>query len=274
MKRFGLFVLAVAALVAAASCSSKTYKNINYLQDVTKDTVMVLSSSEGIVVQPKDMISIVVSSRSPELAAPFNLVNVSYQAGSEKATNAGYQRLMGYSVATDGTIDFPVLGKVKVAGLNRWEVAEKIKTELFSSGLLQDPVVIVEFLNFKISVLGEVARPGTYNITGDKINILEALSLAGDLTIFGRRDCVRISREQNGLRKIFVVDLRDSDLLANEEAYYLQQNDIIYVEPNKVRAGQSTVNENNFRSVSFWVSIGSVLVSTANLIATIVRNSK
>lgn len=261
MKRFGLFVLAVAALVAAASCSSKTYKNINYLQDVTKDTVMVLSSSEGIVVQPKDMISIVVSSRSPELAAPFNLVNVSYQAGSEKATNAGYQRLMGYSVATDGTIDFPVLGKVKVAGLNRWEVAEKIKTELFSSGLLQDPVVIVEFLNFKISVLGEVARPGTYNITGDKINVLEALSLAGDLTIFGRRDCVRISREQNGFRKIFVVDLRDSDLLANEEAYYLQQNDIIYVEPNDVRARQSTVNGNNLLSTSFWMSVASLAVT-------------
>ena len=269
MKRIGLFALVAALLAAAASCNPNTYKNINYLQDITKDTVMVLNTNEGIKVQPKDMISIVVSSRSPELAAPFNLVNVSYQAGSEKGTNQGYQRLMGYSVDTEGCIDFPVLGKVEVAGLNRWEVADKIKTELFSRGLLQDPVVIVEFLNFKISVLGEVARPGTYTISGDKINLFEALSLAGDLTIFGKRDCVRVSREQNGMRKIFVVDLRDSGALANEEAYYLQQNDLIYVEPNKVRAGQSTVNENNFRSVSFWVSIGSALVTTANLIATI-----
>ena len=269
MKRIGLFVLVAAALAAAASCNPNTYKNINYLQDITKDTVMVLNTNEGIKVQPKDMISIVVSSRSPELAAPFNLVNVSYQAGSEKGTNQGYQRLMGYSVDTQGCIDFPVLGKVEVAGLNRWEVAEKIKEELYTKGLLQDPVVIVEFLNFKISVLGEVARPGTYTISGDKINLFEALSLAGDLTIFGKRDCVRVSREQNGMRKIFVVDLRDSGALANEEAYYLQQNDLVYVEPNKVRAGQSTVNENNFRSVSFWVSIGSALVTTANLIATI-----
>ena len=155
-------------------------------------------------------------------------------------------------------------------GMNR-EVAAKVKKELTNRGLLKDPVVIVEFLNFKISVLGEVARPGTYTISGDRINIFEALSLAGDLTIYGKRDCVRISREQDGIRKVFLVDLRDSQLLENEEAYYLQQNDVIYVEPNKVRAGQSTINENNFRSVSFWVSIGSALVTTANLIVSIIR---
>ncbi len=273
MKKFR-FVALLALVAALCSCSSQTYKNINYLQDIQRDTVMALNTSEGIKVQPKDMISIVVSGRDPKLAAQFNLVNVSYQAGSETGLNGGYQRLMGYSVNTDGTIDFPVLGKVKVAGLNRWEVASKIKQELDGRGLLKDAVVIVEFLNFKISVLGEVARPGTYTISGDRINIFEALSLAGDLTIFGKRDCVRVSREQNGMRKVFVLDLRDSDVLVNEEAYYLQQNDVVYVEPNKVRAGQSTINENNFRSVSFWVSIGSVLVSTANLVATIISKTK
>ncbi|MBR1574442.1 MAG: polysaccharide biosynthesis/export family protein [Bacteroidales bacterium] len=274
MKKFCLLVCVAAAVLAMASCSSQTYKNINYLQDIQRDTVMALNTSEGIKVQPKDMISIVVSGRNPELAAQFNLVNVSYQAGSETGMIGSYNRLMGYSVNTDGTIDFPVLGKVPVAGLNRWEVAAKIKNELESRGLLKDPVVIVEFLNFKISVLGEVNRPGTYTISGDRLNLMEALSLAGDLTIFGKRDCVRIAREQDGQRKVFVVDLRDSQLYENEDAFYLQQNDVIYVEPNKVRASQSTINENNFRSVSFWVSIGSTLITTANLIATIISRNK
>ncbi|MBR1871805.1 MAG: polysaccharide biosynthesis/export family protein [Bacteroidales bacterium] len=274
MKRFGLAVLVLAAVIAASSCASKTYKEINYLQDIQRDTILPLNTSEGIKVQPKDMISIVVSGSNPRLAAQFNLVNVSYQAGSESQTSGSYNRLMGYSVATDGTIDFPVLGKVQVAGLNRWEVADLIKTELSGRGLLSDPVVIVEFLNFKISVLGEVSHPGTYTVSGDRINILEALSLAGDLTIFGRRECVKVSREQDGVRKVFVVDLRNSDALLNEEAYYLQQNDVIYVTPNSVRAGQSKINENNFRSVSFWVSISSVLVSTANLIVTIASKVK
>ena len=115
------------------------------------------------------------------------------------------------------------------------------------------------------SVLGEVARPGTYNITGDKINLMQALSLAGDMTIFGRRDNIQVTREENGKRHIYVVDIRNSDVY-NSPAYYLRQNDIIYVEPNKVRAGQSTVNENNFRSVSFWASLSSTVLSIVNMI--------
>ena len=270
MKKLGLAGLIVMVLISA-SCSSQTYKNINYLQDIQKDTIMPLNTSEGIKVQPKDMISIVVSSPDPLLSAQFNLVNATYQAGSEGNSMGGYQRLLGYSVSNEGTIDFPVIGTLDVAGLTRWEVAEKVKRELTGRGLLKDPVVIVQFLNFKISVIGEVAHPGTYTISGDRINIFEALNLAGDLTIFGKRDCVRVSREQDGVRKVFLVDLRDSRLMENEESYYMQQNDIIYVEPNKVRAGQSTINENNFRSVSFWVSISSALLSTTNLILSIIR---
>lgn len=257
----------VSLVVAAVSCgSSKTYKNINYMQDVQRDTIMSMKSSEGILVQPKDMIAIVVSHRDPELAAMFNLSNATYQAGAETRTtgNSTY-RLLGYSVDNNGDIDFPIVGKIHVSGMNRWEVAQTVKNELESRNLLRDAVVTVEFMNFQISVLGEVARPGTYNIAGDKINLMQALSLAGDLTIFGRRDNIQVTREENGRRHIYVVDIRDSDLF-NSPAYYLRQNDIIYVEPNKVRAGQSTINENSFRSVSFWTSLVSSALSIVNMI--------
>ena len=169
---------------------------------------------------------------------------------------------------SEGDIDFPIIGKIHVAGMDRWQVAQTVKNELETRNLLRDAVVTVEFMNFQVSVLGEVARPGTFNVSGDKISLLEALSLAGDMTIFGRRDNVQVSREENGNRHIYVVDLRNSDLYKSP-AYYLRQNDIIYVTPNKVRAGQSTINENNFRSVSFWTALASSALTIVNLIITI-----
>ena len=271
MKKMLRLGVSLAALAMLFSCGSKTYQKINYIQDVSADTTMAMKITEGILVQPKDMISVVVSSRSPELAAMFNLTNVSYQAGAE--TQSAYTRLLGYSVNSDGFIDFPQIGLVKVSGLTRWQVAEKIKNLLRSSNLLNDAVVSVEFMNFKISVVGEVARPGTFNISGDKITVLEAISLAGDLTIYGKRDNVSVIREQNGKRVIYQLDLRSTDLF-NSDAYYLAQNDVVYVEPNSVRAGQSTINENSFKSVSFWVAIGSFLVTTANLVVTIINRAK
>ena len=125
-------------------------------------------------------------------------------------------------------------------------------------------MVTVQFMNFKISVTGEVTSPGVFDISGDKITIFEAISLARNLTIYGRRDGVYVIREQNGSRTIYQVDLRTVDMF-NSPAYYLQQNDVVYVEPNKVRAGQSTINENNLKSVSLWVSIGSFLSTLATL---------
>ena len=269
MRKIHLAISA-AVIALAVSCSPTTYRNINYVQDVTRDTTMTLKAGEGIIVQPQDMISIVVSCREPQLAAMFNLTNVSYQAGSQ-AGQTGYQRLMGYTVDTDGNIDFPIIGKINVAGLNRWGVAQKVKNELIRRDLLKDPVVTVEFMNFKVSVIGEVARPGTFSITNDRINLFEALSLAGDLTIYGRRDNVQVTRETGGKRYVYVLDLRSSDIF-NSPAYYLQQNDIVYVEPNSVRAGQSTINENYFKSGSFWVSMGSLAITVVNLVATLSRN--
>ncbi|MDD6113767.1 MAG: polysaccharide biosynthesis/export family protein [Bacteroidales bacterium] len=255
-----LSILLALLVVSAASCS--TYKKINYIQDAQLDTALTMIANQGILIQPMDMISIVVSSRDPELARIYNLPVVTYQAGSESSVSNFNQRLIGYSVDNDGNIQFPELGTIHVAGLNRWQLAELIREKL--SSLVKDAVVTVQFMNFKISVTGEVTSPGVFDISGDKITIFEAISLARNLTIYGRRDGVYVIREQNGSRIIYQVDLRTVDMF-NSPAYYLQQNDVVYVEPNKVRAGQSTINENNLKSVSLWVSIGSFLTTLATL---------
>ncbi len=222
----------------------------------------------GIVIQPKDMISIVVSSRNPELVPMFNLPVISYQAGSE-IVNMGQQRLLGYVVDNDGYIDFPVLGELYVAGMTRWQLSDMIKERLLDEGLLNDAVVTVEFMNFKISVMGEVNAPGTYTIEGDKITILQALSLAKDLTIFGKRENVTVIRELDGKRTMYNINLCSVDMFKSP-AYYLQQNDIIYVEPSEIRARQSTVDDKGLRTTSILVSSGSLLVSIATLIVSII----
>lgn len=266
MKSFGFRTILIAvAVLLSASCS--TYKKINYIQDAQIDSALTMIANQGIVIQPQDMISIVVSSRNSELARMYNLPVVSYQAGSESAMmSSANQRLIGYSVDNEGNINFPELGKIHVAGLNRWQLAEQIRTQLCD--VVKDAIVTVEFMNFKVSVTGEVTNPGVFNISGDKVTLFEALSLARNLTIFGRRDGVYVIREQNGQRTIYQVDLRTVDMF-NSPAYYLQQNDVVYVEPNRVRAGQSTINENNIKSVSIWVSIGSFLTTIATLIISV-----
>lgn len=269
MKLFtGFLKAAVMAVLLFFVASCSTYKKINYLQDLKPDSPEAIAINKGILIQPKDMISVVVSSRNPELAAMFNLPVVSYQAGAEiTGGTSSQQRLMGYVVDNNGNIDFPILGEIEVAGMTRWELSKKIKKMLIDQNYIKDPVVTVQFMNFKVTVIGEVSRPNTYSIEGDKITILEALSLAGDLTIFGQRDNVAVIREQNGERVIHQLDLRSVELF-NSPAYYLQQNDVVYVTPNTVRAGQSTINENNLKSVSMWVTISSFLATLATLIIT------
>lgn len=263
-------LLAIMAIVAvAAGCSTSTYMQVDYLQDLSQETSLEMKENKGIVIQPQDQLSIIVSSRNPELSAALNKPVASYQAGSEiTSTNTSYQRLLGYVVDNEGIIEFPMLGELHIAGLTRWELQELIKSRVIEEGILLDPIVTVEFMNFRISVMGEVNNPGTFSVTGDKITLLGALALAKDLTIFGRRDNVTVIREQNGKREIYKVDLRNSDLF-DSPAYYLQQNDVIYVYPNSVRAGQSTINENYFKSGSFWISLSSVAITVTNLILTL-----
>lgn len=256
------------ALMAMVSCS--TVKDIAYFQNKVVNEPEAIDKHAGIVIQAKDMLSIVVSSRNPELVAMFNLPVVSYQAGSE-VVNTGYnQRLMGYVVDNDGFIDFPVLGPIKVVGLTRWELSELIKNKLLNDGLLTDAVVTVEFMNFKVSVIGEVNAPGTYSLQNDKVTILQAISLARDLTIFGQRENVCVIREREGERVIYEINLCDVSMF-NSPAYYLQQNDVVYVQPSEVKARQSTTDDKALRMTSIFVSGGSLLVSIAALIVNLIR---
>ena len=265
LKKQFLFGLVALALLVS-SCAST--KDIAYFQNKMVNQPEKIDKHAGIVIQPKDMLSIVVSSRNPELVAMFNLPVISYQAGGEVSLNTAQQRLMGYVVDEEGFIDFPVLGKLNIVGKTRWEVAELVKNKLIQEGYLSDAVVTVEFLNFKISVLGEVASPGTFSIDGDKVTVLQAISLARDLTIFGRRDNVSVIREQDGKRTIYEINLTDVDLFKSP-AYYLQQNDIVYVQPNDIKARQSTTDDKTLRIASIGLSSGSLLISVVTLLATL-----
>ena len=260
------FLVAASAMVAACS----TPKNIAYLQDAQTDVVRSINASTGIVIQPQDMLNITVTSAmSPELAVQFNLSTSTYNIGSEIINNAQH-RITGYVVDNNGDIDFPVLGALHVKGLNRWELSNMIKEEIISRNYLSDEVVTVEFMNFKISVMGEVAHPGTYSINGDKMTLLEGLSLAGDLTIFGKRENVIVIREDNGTRTVYSVDITSSSMF-DSPAYYLKQNDVIIVEPNDIRKRQSTVDDKSMRLTSIGLSAGSLLLTIANIIISVVK---
>lgn len=266
LKNQIVFALVCVTLLLS-SCA--TTKDIAYFQNKIVNQPEKVDKHAGIVVQPKDMLSIVVTTRNPELAPMFNLPVISYQAGSELVSMGGAnQRLMGYVVDNEGNIDFPVLGVLHVAGMTRWELADMIKDKLVKEGYLSDAVVTVEFMNFKVSVLGEVTSPGTFTIEGDKVTVLQAISLARDLTIFGRRDNVSVIREKDGQRTIYEINLTDVDLFKSP-AYYLQQNDIVYVQPNDIKARQSTTDDKTLRIASIGLSSGSLLVSVVTLLATL-----
>lgn len=250
-------------VILFSACNST--KEVVYLQDVVPLKQQDIERKYEVFIHEDDLLSIMVNSKDPELALPFNMPLVTYQIGSE---SSGQQRVLGYLVDTNGDIDFPILGKLHVAGLSRLELRDLIKEKLISGDYIKDPVVTVQFLNYKVSVMGEVARPGSFTITGDRITLLEALSMAGDLTIYGRRDRVAVIREENGKRTILFHDLRSSDIFTSP-CYYLQQNDIVYVEPNKAKAGQRDINQNN--SVSVWLSAVSVLAAVASLLVTVFK---
>lgn len=250
-------------MVLSVSCSAP--KEVLYLQDINSLKEEDIDKNYEVIIHKDDLLAILVNSKNPELALPFNMPLVTYQIGSQ---NPGQQRLLGYLVDQNGNIDFPILGELHVEGLNRMQLTELIKQKLMSEDLIKDPIVTVQFLNFKVSVMGEVARPGTFDISGDRITLLEALSMAGDLTIYGRRDRVAVIREKDGKRRILYHDLRSSDIFQSP-CYYLQQNDIVYVEPNKAKTGQSRINSNN--SVGVWLSAVSVLASITSLMVTMFK---
>ena len=267
MKHSFLLILILGTLMGLGSCG--TSEQVVYFQDMRPgETEIPMAAPVEITIRPQDKISIIVNSRDPQLSNLFNLPYVSRQLGTsvQNGISGTSQGVSGYTVDAEGNIDFPVLGKIHVAGLKREEIAAAVKNELVSKNLVKDPIVTVEFMNLCIAVLGEVNNPGRFNIDRDRMTVLDAISQAGDLTIYGNRRKVMVMRQEGDVQRVYGIDLTSGQHVYTSPAYYLQQNDVVYVEPNKVKARQSTVNGNNVRSTSFWISLASLLTSIGILI--------
>ncbi len=256
----------IACLVAIflfASCQS--YKKVPYLQDteVVERTVQQEKLYDA-KIMPKDLLTIVVSCTNPELAVPFNLTVASSVTGN--AQGASQSNLQAYLVDNEGKINFPVLGELKVSGLTKKQ-AEQLIVENLKPYIKETPIVTVRMVNYKISVIGEVASPGTFTISNEKVNMFEALAMAGDMTVWGIRDNVKLIREGiDGRQEIVTLDLNKADIILSPY-YWLQQNDIVYVTPNKAKARNSDIGN----STGLWFSATSILVSLASLLVTILR---
>ncbi len=260
--------LLATAFVAMMLYSCNT-PNVAYFADMKHNQKEAIQQALDVRLRPDDRITIVVKSQDQRLSELFNLPIYSQRAGT---TYSSSQYLSGYTIDSQGNIDFPVLGQLHVEGLMREQVVQLIKDQLIGRKLVNDPHVTVEFTNLSVNVMGEVNKPGRYAFDRDHITLLDALSMAGDLTIFGQRDSVKVIRA-NDLKEntTYVVNLQKADELYASPAFYLQQNDVVYVAPNEYRARQSTVNGNNVRSTSFWISIASLAASVTSVIYMIVK---
>ena len=267
-----LLVYTVVA-VLAVSCAAPT--NVTYFQDSQDKEISTELVTEQIRLRPADKVTIILNCPTVELMNQFNMPYVSrYVGASGEGVTLANTGVSGYTVDANGDIDFPVVGKIHVAGLTRSETAAKIKNELQARDLVKDPVVTVDYMNLFVSLMGEVARPGRYAITRDAVTILDALAMAGDLTIFGRRDNVMVIREENGVQKTYLVDLRSAESVAKSPVYYINQNDLIYVAPNAMRTRQSTVNGNTIMSTSFWISIASLAATITSTVVVVLARTQ
>ena len=236
-------------LFLTTSCASR--KDLVYLQGASNAKELV---SYEPVLQPDDVVMIVVSSENPEVAAPYNLKVITVQGDSENTI--GTQRMQTYILDKEGKIEFPLLGSIALGGLTKTQAVAKLK-ELLKDHV-SDAVINFRILNFKVTVLGEVQKPGTYSVASERITLLEAIGMSGDLTIYGNRTNVLLIREKNGTKTMERIDLTKSDFL-NSSAYYLSQNDVVYVEPNKTRINSSAIGPN--------LTVG---ISALSLIVTII----
>lgn len=250
-----LYVLLI--LLALASC--KTRERIVYLQDVVQHEAIATQPVVTLKLSPGDKIGVMVTSAAtPQLAMRYNLSAGNASSVSQNANN------FRYTLDENGNVDLLGIGRVQIGGLTRSEAAAKIQS-VFRNGVMNDAVVTVAAYNQYVTVLGDVSRPGRYEVSRDNITLLELLGMAGDLNITARRDAIKVIRQEGNESKTYFVDLRSKDIF-NSPVYNLQQNDIVYVEPNRVKIGQSTNNDNSVRNITTWLSITSVLTSICILI--------
>lgn len=259
MKKLVFTFVAVAMILVLAGCGSS--KNIPYFQNI--DTIS-LAASRGLYdahIMPKDMLSINVHTTDAAASAPFNL-SVS-ESNAQGATAAN-----GYLVDNNGNINFPIVGKIHVAGLTKGECEDLIKSKIQPYlSRTENPVITVRMSSYRVTVIGEVGSPGVIPVATEKMSIVEALAEAGDLTIYGKRENIMLIREDaTGQKHEVRLNLNDANVI-NSPYYYLQQNDIVYVEPNKVKAGNSAIGS----STTLWFSFIGIVTSIASLLTNILR---
>jgi len=238
MARFLLPLVCVCALVLLfASCSSP--KKIVYFNNVKDASFNTTGENKPIIIKPNDILSITVSSLNAEASAPFNLQNSN--VGRATTVNGSNTEAGGYLVNPDGTLEMPILGTIQAAGFTKEQLRDNITNMILSKKLLVDPIVDIRYLNYEVTVLGEVAHTTVIPVPNEKISLLKALGLAGDLTIYGKRDNVLLIREEDGKKITRHIDLNSPDFF-NSSYYYLQPNDVVYVQPNRTKiatAGRS-----------------------------------
>ena len=262
MKNIKLLLVGIAILLA--SCNAQ--ERVLYLQGIESGSEIAIPDNYVMRIKPLDQLIVIVNCKDPELALPFNTSTGYSSVNGTKTSTSNANNLQVMTVDPDGYLDLPVIGRIHCAGLSRDELATKIENTIIDGGYIADPKVNVRFAQLSISVIGEVSAPGHYNIAKDKITIFDALAMAKDLTIYGSREDVAVIREKDGKRVITKLDLRSPEVF-NSPCYYLEQNDVVIVSPNKYKAATSEINQNR----SFWISITSTAISLATLIMTIIR---
>lgn len=264
MKKF-VYILPLLALL----CSCKSHENLAYFSTNTPALEQVVADADWkLMIAPDDELAITVTSEVPEATAIYNLPAFNPGVGREASevvrdrSVSSTSQIQTYIVDKDGNIKFPKLGTVRAAGLTTVQLADELTRRIAED--VEAPYVRVELYNFKVNVLGEVAKPGLVHIPSERFSILDALAQAGDLTIFGRRDNVTLVREENGKVTYHRVNLNDAKLFESPY-YYLQQNDAIYVEPTAARRGQAEYNQNN----AYKISVVSAIVSACSVVASL-----
>ncbi len=254
-------LLSFILLIAMSGCSSHK-STLPYFTDLTASTGTLETFDYLPVIQPDDELFISVSAINMAAVAAYQLP-IGNPAPREAILQPSSPQFLPYIVDSKGNIEFPVLGSLHVEGMTTEQLAAELTDKI--SRDVQNPIVRVELLNFKVIVSGEVNKPSAIKVKNNRMTILEALSEAGDLTPYGRRDNVLVIREENGKRTYARLDLSSSELL-NSPYYYLKQNDYIYVEPNKIREANSRYNQDN----AYKLSVTSTIVSAASVIASLV----
>ena len=249
---FKIITLFVCVLFLKSCTSSKKIAYLDKTSELSSDLKFETT------LQPDDQLMIVVSSENPEIAAPYNLKSVMMQGTNE--TGVSQERMQNYILDQEGNIDFPLIGKINLLGLNRNQAGDKIKN-ILKNGYINDPSIYIRLLNFKISVLGEVNKPGVYPVQGERVTLIEALALAGDLTIYGKRNNVLIIREKDGKKTYQNIDITNTSFI-NSPFYYLSQNDIVYVTPNKTKINSSAVGPNLTIGISALSLVVTILALT------------